>query len=73
TLFYLIATRYYGMPTWFGINNISAGIFGIPAGFIVTYVVSMMTPAPSQAMQDFVRELRIPRGRAMMEESGQTA
>ncbi|MGE4218123.1 MAG: sodium:solute symporter family protein [Alphaproteobacteria bacterium] len=73
TLFYLIATRYYGMPTWFGINNISAGIFGIPAGFIVTYVVSMMSPAPSQAMQDFVRELRIPRGRAMMEESGQTA
>lgn len=68
TLFYLIMTRYFGMSLWFGINNISAGIFGIPTAFVVTYVVSMMTPAPSREMQDFVDSMRIPSGATLMEE-----
>jgi cation/acetate symporter len=71
TLFYLVWTHKtmgFGQPTWFGISNISAGIFGVPIGFLVTYVVSLMTPAPSAEMQAFVAELRIPRGRTMMEE-----
>ncbi len=52
--------------TWFGIQAISAGIFGVPLSFIVTWVVSMMTPAPSQEMQEFVDRLRTPRGGEMM-------
>lgn len=68
TLFYLIMTRYFDMPLWFGIANISAGIFGIPTAFVVTWVVSKMTPAPSQEMQDFVDSLRIPSGGTLMEE-----
>jgi len=73
TLFYLAATKYFGMPVWFGTSNISAGIFGIPVGFIVTIVVSLMTPAPSAQMQAFVRSLRIPRGGTLMEEKDATA
>jgi cation/acetate symporter len=61
-LFYLIGTQYYGMPLWFGVRNISCGLFGIPAAFVVTLVVSLMTPAPSRAMQDFIDSIRTPRG-----------
>ncbi|MHB1219328.1 MAG: sodium:solute symporter family protein [Alphaproteobacteria bacterium] len=61
-LYYLIMTRYFGMELWFGMRNISAGIFGIPVAFIVTYVVSLVTPAPSKQMQDFVDSIRIPTG-----------
>jgi cation/acetate symporter len=53
---------------WFNINNISAAAFGLPAGFIVMYVVSMITPAPSLAMQEFVDACRRPRGKTLMEE-----
>jgi cation/acetate symporter len=59
---YLVGTRYLGMAEWFGVKNISAGLFGIPAGFIVTVVVSMMTPAPSAQMQGFIEKLRQPAG-----------
>jgi cation/acetate symporter len=61
-LFYLIATQYYAMPLWFGIRNISAALFGLPVAFIVTWVVSLVTPAPSREMQDFVDSIRVPRG-----------
>ncbi|HYD99379.1 MAG TPA: sodium:solute symporter family protein [Alphaproteobacteria bacterium] len=66
-LYYLIMTQYYGMPLWFGVKNISCGLFGIPAGFLVTIVVSLMTPAPSKEMQDFIDQVRIPGGGAMMD------
>ncbi len=68
TLFYLVMTRYGGMGEWFGVKNISAGLFGIPTAFIVTYVVSLMTPAPSKEMQDFIDAIRIPKGQTLMEE-----
>jgi cation/acetate symporter len=45
-----------------GINNISGGIFGVPISFLVIYLVSQITPAPSQAMQDFIDDIRVPRG-----------
>ena len=66
-LFYLIGTQYYGMPLWFGVRNISCGLFGIPAAFLVTWIVSKMTPAPSQEMQDFIDSIRIPRGGPVMD------
>ena len=45
-----------------GINNISGGILGVPLSFLVMYVVSQFTTAPSQAMQNFIEDIRIPRG-----------
>ena len=51
---------------WFGVAPISAGIFGVPVAFVVIYVVSLVTKAPSQEMQDFVDKLRYPKGGAMM-------
>ena len=32
---------------WFNINNISSALFGLPLGFAVMIVVSLLTPAPS--------------------------
>ncbi|WP_341911389.1 sodium:solute symporter family protein [Ferrovibrio terrae] len=61
-LYYLIMTQFYGMPLWFGVRNISCGLFGIPAAFIVTYVVSLMTAAPAKEMQDFIDSIRVPKG-----------
>lgn len=61
-LFYLIGTRYFDMPLWFGIRNISSALFGLPVAFIVTWVVSLMTSAPSKEMQDFVDSIRVPKG-----------
>ncbi len=61
-LYYLIMTQYFAMPLWFGIRNISCALFGMPVAFIVTFVVSLMTPAPSQQMQEFVDSIRVPRG-----------
>ena len=60
TLFYLVGVKFLGMPKWFGISDVSAGIFGIPAGFITTLVVSLLTPAPDQATQDLVESVRYP-------------
>jgi cation/acetate symporter len=53
---------------WFNINNISSALFGLPAGFLAMYVVSMLTAAPSKAMMDFVDACRRPRGGTLMEE-----
>jgi len=56
-----VARNRVGVQLW-GINNISGGIFGVPMAFLVTYIVSQITTAPSKAMQDFIDSIRIPRG-----------
>jgi cation/acetate symporter len=53
---------------WFGLNNIACGLLGMPLGFLVIYVVSLMTPEPSKEMQAYVDEIRKPRGRTILEE-----
>ncbi len=68
-MFYLVGTQYGGMQPWFGVRNISAGLFGIPVAFVVTWVVSLLTPAPSKDMQDFVDSIRVPRGGPVMQEN----
>jgi cation/acetate symporter len=56
------------IASWGGVKNLSAAAFGLPVGFIVTVVVSLLTPAPSKEMQDFIEEVRVPRGKTIMEE-----
>jgi cation/acetate symporter len=53
---------------WFNLNNINCGLLGMPLGFLVIYVVSLFTKAPSAEMQAFVDEIRKPRGRTVLEE-----
>ena len=61
TLFYLVNVKFLGMTPWFGIKDVSAGIFGIPLGFITIWAVSLMTAEPSQETKDMVEDLRYPK------------
>ena len=67
TLFYLLATVYGGMGLWFGVRNISAALFGMPVAFLTIILVSLVTKAPSQEMQDFIDSIRKPAGGPVME------
>jgi cation/acetate symporter len=46
--------------TWWGIGAISAGLWGVPLGFLVIIVVSLLTPAPDKETQDLVEHVRYP-------------
>jgi cation/acetate symporter len=46
---------------WWGIQPISAGVFGVPLGFVVIAVVSLLTPRPSAQAQAMALRLRYPR------------
>ncbi|MES2190944.1 MAG: sodium:solute symporter family protein [Pseudomonadota bacterium] len=45
---------------WWGIDPISAGVFGVPVGFAVIILVSLITPKPGQKSQDLVEYIRYP-------------
>ena len=53
---------------WFDLNNIACGLLGMPLGFLVIYVVSLMGKEPSAEMQAYVDEIRKPRGKTLIEE-----
>ncbi len=45
---------------WWGIDPISAGVFGVPVGFAVIILVSLVTPRPGQKAEDLVEYIRYP-------------
>jgi cation/acetate symporter len=45
---------------WWGIDPISAGLFGVPVGFAVIVLVSLVTPPPSRKARDLVEYIRYP-------------
>ncbi len=45
---------------WWGIQPIAAGVFGVPLGFAVIMVISLLTPPPSAEVQAMVQHLRYP-------------
>jgi len=53
---------------WFDLNNINCGLLGMPLGFLVIWVVSLVTKPPSAEMMAFVDEIRKPRGKTVLEE-----
>lgn len=64
TLYYVWQTHpFFGgsmQNSWFDINPISAGVFGVPLGFLTIIVVSLLTPPPPQEIQDLVDYVRYP-------------
>lgn len=46
--------------TWWDILPISAGVFGVPIGFAVIIIVSLVTPAPKREVQELVEHVRFP-------------
>ncbi|MDP2241715.1 MAG: VC_2705 family sodium/solute symporter [Burkholderiales bacterium] len=45
---------------WFGLNPISAGVFGLPLGMLTIIIVSLLTPAPDKETQELVEHVRYP-------------
>jgi cation/acetate symporter len=45
---------------WWGIQPISAGLFGVPLGFAVIILVSLITPAPKKEVQELIEHVRYP-------------
>lgn len=43
---------------WWGVKDVFAGVFAVPASLLVTILVSLVTPRPSADKQSFVVELR---------------
>jgi cation/acetate symporter len=46
--------------TWWGMAPIAAGVFGVPLGFAVIIIVSMVTKAPNREVQELVEHVRYP-------------
>jgi cation/acetate symporter len=63
TLYYMIGSRFYGV-SWFGTATIASGVFGIPLGFLTIWIVSLLTKAPPQEIQDLVVDIRYPKSGA---------
>ncbi|MDX9885171.1 sodium:solute symporter family protein [Thauera sp.] len=64
TIFYAVRTHpFFGgsmANAWFDINPISAGVFGVPLGFVTIVVVSLLTRPPPREIQDLVDYVRYP-------------
>jgi cation/acetate symporter len=69
TMYYMIMTQawlrgVFGVTSpvelWYGILPISAGIFGVPLGFALIILVSLVTPAPRKEIQDLIDNVRYP-------------
>ncbi len=69
TLYYMVMNQawlrgIFGITSpidlWFGILPISAGVFGVPLGFAVIILVSLVTPAPSAKIRELVEHVRYP-------------
>ena len=70
TLFYIVGVKFYGMQPWlFGISPEGIGTVGMIINFIVTLVVSRLTPPPPIAVQEMVEDLRSPAGAELPVES----
>jgi cation/acetate symporter len=71
TLYYMIGSRFYGV-SWFGTQTIASAIFGLPVGFLVIWIVSLLTEPPPQSVQEFVTEVRYPQGNHMRAAASKT-
>ncbi len=60
TTYYLIGSRFFGV-SWFGTQTIASAIFGLPIGFLVIWIVSLLTAPPPKEVQDLVASVRYPK------------
>lgn len=68
TLIYIVGVKFGGMQPWFfGVSAEGIGTLGMIINFIVTLVVSRLTPPPPAAIQEMVEDLRSPDGERPVE------
>jgi len=61
TVWYMVQNHPVPANLWWGILPISAGVFGVPVGFAVIALVSLVTPAPDREVRHLVETMRYPR------------
>ncbi len=69
TAYYIIGCQFFGMKPWlFGISAQGIGAVGMLINFVITTVVSRLTPPPPPEIQQLVESLSIPAhpGRAVI-------
>ena len=64
---YLYMVYAAGMEPWLGLDHLRFGIVGMAASLVSMVVVTLLTPAPSQEIQDMVDEVRIPSGQTILD------
>ena len=57
---YMYMLIWGGMEPWFGVNKAGVGIISAGLNAITLVVVSLLTPPPSQELQDLVEDVRYP-------------
>ncbi len=69
TIYYMVSNQVwlrgvFGVTSpidlWFGIAPISAGVFGVPLGFALIILVSLVTPGPDKKTQELIEYVRYP-------------
>jgi len=68
TLYYIVRVEFDSIPwlgvqgmrmePWFHLQSTSAGVLGVLLGFVVTVLVSLMTPPPGAEIRHFLHRLR---------------
>jgi len=64
---YLYMVKWGGMKPWWGMDDLRFGMVGATASLIAMIVVSLMTKAPDKETQAMIDEVRIPKGRTILE------
>ena len=70
TLYYMVRVQFdsiawlglhgIGMQPWLEVQSTSAGVWGVPVGFLVIVIVSLLTPPPPKKTQELIVRLRYP-------------
>ncbi len=66
---YLYAVKWGGMKPWWGMDDLRFGMVGATVSLIAMVVVSLMTKAPDKETQAMIDEVRIPKGKTILEAS----
>ncbi len=64
---YLYMVKWGGMAPWWGIDDLRFGIIGALASVIAMVAVTLMTAEPDKETQAMVDEIRIPRGKTVLD------
>lgn len=66
TAYAALAAHARTLSDWFGINPAAAALFGVPAGFAVAMLVSLLTPRPGIDTLSLVDEMRRAKGEEIL-------
>lgn len=66
---YLYYVRFAGGEPWIGLDHLRFGVIGMAVSLVLTVVVSLLTEEPDEETQRMVDEIRIPRGKTVLDVS----